>query len=156
MRTTRSTRVVVAAMLVSIVAPSAACTTRRAGAPRRDCVTAGRMALRGIVRREIQLGAPGYGENPATDRRDTIAVLILPAPLTLCPDSAVHGAQEPPVRTRRVALRTVPRAVLTMQGASVTVFGRVGEASFAWEYGPLVMWVDSVPALRTPPGAKTT
>ena len=118
---------------------------------RGNCITPGTAALRGTVRREIQLGAPGYGETPKKDRRDTIAVLILPSALTLCRDSTDRF---PPVHSRRVALRAVPREILNYVSRPITVFGTLGEASFAWEYGPLVMWVDSVPALREPPSVR--
>jgi hypothetical protein len=120
---------------------------------RGDCVTPGKLALRGVLQREVRLGAPGYGETPKRDRRDTVVVLRLAAPLTLCPDSAEHRTAASPVHTRRIALRAgllgIPRGALAT-GRTVTVYGTLGEASFAWEYGPLVLWVDSIPALRPP------
>ena len=119
-------------------------------------MSAGRTALRGVVHREIELGPPGYGETPATDRRDTIAVILLPAPLVLGPDSAAHGVAEPPVRTARVALRRVPRGILSLVDAEVTVYGRLEESVFVWEYGPLILRADSVPALRNVRAATTS
>ena len=149
-RLLRSAMTIGLAAAVGLLPACAPHTTADAKVASGGCVTAGRVALRGVVRREIRLGPPGYGETPATDRRDTIAVLILPAPISLCADSALHAPGEPPVRDKRVALRTVPREILSLEGETVIVYGLLGEATFAWEYGPLVMRVDSVPAARVP------
>jgi hypothetical protein len=99
----------------------------------------------GTVQREIQLGPPGYGETPTTDRKDTIAVLILDREIVLC-DETTNAPSD--ARAKRIALRRVSRDLLELQGQRVTAFGVLTEAGFVWEYGPLVMRVDSIPELR--------
>jgi hypothetical protein len=123
---------------------------------RRDCITWGRTALHGVVRQEVRFGAPGYGEDTLRDERDTIAVLVLPHTLALCPDSARHAPGDAPVPFDRVTLRYVPRAILSLQGREATVFGRLEEAGFAFEQGPILLRVDSVPELRTLPIVSTS
>jgi hypothetical protein len=83
-----------------------------ASVQRDNCVTEGSVALSGTLVREVRLGPPGYGENPATDERDTIAVLQLRRELALCRDSVPGLQSEAPLRGRRISLRHVPESVL--------------------------------------------
>jgi hypothetical protein len=120
----------------------------QASVQRGNCVTEGAITLSGTLVREVRLGAPGYGENPSTDERDTIAVLQLQRELALCRDSVPGQPADAPLRGRRITLRNVPESVLRLTGGRVTVYGVLAEASFAFEHGPVVIWVDSIPALR--------
>jgi len=120
------------------------------------CLSPGEIRLRGVLRREIHLGPPGYGENPATDERDTVIALILPARLALCRDSVAGGRPAPPLVGRRISLWHVTKSALDAVGQTVTVYGVLHEANFAHEFGPLVMQVDSVPDLRPPPPTRAT
>ena len=114
------------------------------------CITPGRIVLRGTLRREVHLGPPGYGENPATDERDTIVALVLPKPFALCRDSTVGSARATAVVDRRVTLWHVTRSALEGIGQTVTAYGTIYEAAFLHEFGPLVLQVDSVPDLQLP------
>jgi len=109
-----------------------------------------RVAVRGQLRREVHPGPPGYGETPLQDRRDTIVVLILPAPLAVCVDS-VDRPGRPAFRTvdRLQLTRSVPRVV---SGALVTVFGTLTPAAWGWHHTPVILEVDSIPALAPPRG----
>jgi hypothetical protein len=124
---------------------------------RGDCVTSGRVALRGTVRREVRFGAPGYGEDTLKDLRDTIAVLVLPKSLVLCADSAMHRPDDrSPLRFAKVTLWHVPRSILDRVGTKLTVYGRLEEAAYAFEQGPILLRVDSIPALRRSDGVSTS
>jgi hypothetical protein len=115
------------------------------------CLTPGVIRLRGALRREVHFGPPGYGENPETDERDTIIALILRSPLRLWPDSASGERRPAAISDRRITLWHVTESALDAIGKTVTVYGFLHEASFAHEFGPLVMQVDSIPDLRPLP-----
>jgi hypothetical protein len=105
-----------------------------------------------MLREEVHLGPPGYGENPATDERDSVVALILPVPIALCRDSMPGERRPADLVGRRISLWHVTDSALDAIGRTVTVFGTLHEAAFAHEFGPLVIQVDSVPDLRpTPP-----
>ena len=112
------------------------------------CLSPGKIGLRGVLRKEVHIGPPSYGENPATDERDTLVALMLPARIALCRDS-VPGTRRPAaIMDRRISLWHVTESALEAIGDTVTVYGFLHEAHFAHEFGPLVIQVDSVPDLR--------
>jgi len=105
---------------------------------------------------EVRFGAPGYGEDTLEDERDTIAVLVLPKALALCADSALHRPSDPSVPFTKVTLWHVPHQILEHVGEKTIVFGRLEETAFAFEQGPILLRVDSIPALRRSPGASAS
>ena len=109
-----------------------------------------RHALTGVLRREMHLGPPGYGETPAEDAQDTIVVLELPTELPVCADTAGGLPDSPVVRSQRLQLVGRVGAVRGRRGDTVTVYGRLEQRTWGWHYTPLVLLVDSIPALRGP------
>lgn len=112
------------------------------------CLSSGQTRLRGVLRKELHLGPPGYGENRATDERDTVVALILPAAISLCRDSPTDERRPSAIVDRRISLWHVTELALDAAGQTVTVYGFLHEAAYAHEFGPLVMQVDSVTDLR--------
>ena len=120
------------------------------------CWSPGQTQLRGVLRKEVHLGPPGYGENPATDERDTVVALILPTPIALCRDSVSGKPRQAPLVERRISLWHVTESALDAAGETVTVYGFLHEAAYAHEFGPIVLQVDSVPDLRPVPPRRAT
>jgi hypothetical protein len=105
--------------------------------------------IRGVLKREVHLGPPGYGETPAQDERDTIVVLMPLAQLTVCPDSA--GGVPPARDLRRLQLLNVPHSTLDAVGRRVTAYGHLVEAVWGWHFTPVLLEVDSIPTPRRRP-----
>src|ERR1044071_1778577 len=84
------------------------------------CLSPGSIRLRGVLRKELHAGPPGYGENPATDERDTVVALVLPAPVALCRDSVSGKPREAPLVGRRISLWHVTESALDAIGQTVT------------------------------------
>ena len=126
-------------------------------APRHDC--SGRpcvgldpagSVIRGVVRLEVHLGPPGYGETPARDERDTVTVLALPTPLRVCGDTAGTNALEQAgsMELRRFQLVRVPKEIWANVNDTVTAYGVLRLREMGWHFTPVVFWVDSIPDLK--------
>jgi hypothetical protein len=101
-----------------------------------------------VLRQEVHLGPPGYGESPSEDRRDTIIVIVPPRPVPVCPgpDSATRTM----LRVADLQLLNVPHSILAASGREVTAYGTLEEATWGWHYTPILLRVDSIPVLRLP------
>ena len=104
------------------------------------------LALEGTLGTEPHLGPPGYGETPAQDRRDTIVVLRLNKSVKVC-----GGADTTAVTVSKIQIGGYAGPMTPGIGSRVTVFGTLRPAVFGWHYLPIVMTVDSIPALRAGP-----
>ncbi len=115
-------------------------------ATRADCVyqLPQRVALRGTVQREVQLGPLGYGETPAQDRRDTILVLVPTRAIPVCNDPGIDSGGAPVITAARLQLvgRLDPNRYVA--GATLTVYGGFSQAIFGSHYTPVVLHVDSI------------
>jgi len=109
-----------------------------------------RIVLDGTLRAEVHLGPPGYGETPKLDQRDTITVLELNSGVAVCPDLGL-APKSGPVRVTAIQLAGVSVAVLRSLAQHVTVFGGLTRAVLPRDYLPVVLWVDSIPALERMP-----
>ena len=109
-----------------------------------------RVALTGVLRREVHLGPPGYGETPAEDERDTILVIELPRAIAVCPDLA-QTRHDSVVHVRKLQVTGRAGEGFGALGLSVTVFGTLSRAVWGTDFLPAGIRADSVPALRTWP-----
>ena len=105
--------------------------------------------------REVHLGPPGYGENPKTDERDTIFVLVLTDSIRVCPDPNVSRDMQAASVTKIQLLRP-PVAVQQGVGAEVSVFGMLERAVLGAHFLPVLMRVDSISGLQQPLGRRAT
>jgi len=109
-----------------------------------------RVSLTGVLRREVHLGTPGYGETPSQDERDTILVLELPSAIPVCPDFA-QSNRDSVARIRK--LQVTGRAIegFDALGIRVTVYGSLSRAVRGTDFLPAGLRADSIPALRSRP-----
>jgi hypothetical protein len=112
-----------------------------------------RLTLTGTLAREVHLGPPNYGENPATDEKDSIVVLRLSKPITACGDANADRA-DTSRHVGKVQLIKAPHAVLSNLGASVNVVGTLQHAVRGWHFLPIIMYVDSIPGLKERPASR--
>jgi hypothetical protein len=105
-----------------------------------------RVVARGQLRKEVHLGPPGYGETPQQDERDTIVVLVLPRPISVCVDPH-SGDTSAVIHATALQLIYPPRNVLDRIGEEFTVYGRLEEAVWGWHFTNVVLHVDSIPDL---------
>ena len=108
-----------------------------------------RVSLTGILRREVHLGAPGYGESPERDERDTILVLELPQDIPVCPD-LTQSKHDSVAHVSRVQLTGDARDGFDALGSRVTAFGALSRAVWPTDFLPVGLRTDSIPALRKP------
>lgn len=111
--------------------------------------------LTGTVRREERFGPPGYGETPRVDEKDTILVLHLQEPISVCPDS-VAGREDRERREASVLQLTgsVQRAWSHL-GHKISVHGALFRAELGWHYTDVLMQVDTVSSAPEPPPSVT-
>ena len=114
---------------------------------RNDCIglSPTKARLAGRLAREVHLGPPGYGENPKTDAKDTILVLVLSEPVRGCSTERPQGAD---TASSHIQLLGRARDGFSHLGETVTVYGELSEAVWGWHFTPLVFDVDSIPAFR--------
>ena len=126
--------------------PSTGQPVQRPHAP--DCVGLWpeRVQLHGTISVEVHPGPPGYGETPARDRRDSIVVLTIAAPLAVCRDSNVTNSVRP-VKTARFQVTGYAHEALSHPGRHVTVFGSLTPAVWGWHYLKVILEADSIPEL---------
>lgn len=111
------------------------------------------VAIQGQLLTEVHVGPPGYGETPAADERDTVVVVQARAPLRVCADTAAVAAATPgsSAEITRFQLQGVSAAVWSHIGEIVTVYGALQVREWGAHFTPIILWVDSIPALRAPP-----
>ena len=134
--------------------PAASQPIRRPHTP--DCVSVWpeRVELRGTISVEVHPGPPGYGETPAEDRRDSIVVLTISAPLAVCGDSNATNSF-PPVKTARFQVTGNAHEALSHAGRHVTVYGSLTPAVWGWHYLKVILEADSIPELAPAKHAPT-
>lgn len=100
--------------------------------------------MRGHVDREIRLGPPGYGETPTRDLRDTILVLRLPRPVSVCLGaiSAIQGARR--VEVDAIQLTGRVDGLRDAISREVGVFGLLFQAELGGHYTDVLIRVDSI------------
>jgi hypothetical protein len=111
------------------------------------------VTFRGTVTRQVRLGPPGYGETPKRDRRDTIIVLHLDAPLVVCADSTINSASCEFRNLREVQLTGRIQGLESLVATKLTVRGVLLRAELPWHYTPVVLRIDNVlnrPTVRPP------
>ena len=104
--------------------------------------------LTGRLAREVHLGPPGYGENPKTDEKDTVLVLVLSERVRGCTSERSHGGD---TASTHIQLLGHAREGFFHIGESITVYGELSEAEWGWHFTPLVFETDSIPMLRRRP-----
>jgi hypothetical protein len=107
--------------------------------------------LVGSVRQEARLGPPGYGETPTRDKRDTIFVLRLDSPITVCGDTTLKPKQASIDSVIEVQLTGHVEGIDFRRGGKITVEGTISRAELPWHYLPVVFGVDRVPGVSTKP-----
>ena len=102
------------------------------------------VVVRGMARREVRTGPPGYGETPTLDKRDTILVMRLPKRVRVCTDRSLDPSGPAVIETDSVQLvgRLDPRS--QPSGDTLTVFGTFRQQTWGWHYTRVVLEVDSV------------
>ena len=131
--------------------PERALVTSPSGDPARCAqVWPARVAVRGRLQQEVDAGPPGYGETPRQDRRDTLLVLVLPAPLAVCVDSVDRPDRPAVVQVSRIQLGRSP--VRAPIGTVVIVYGALAPRTWGGHRTPVVLEVDSIPGPRLPHG----
>jgi len=103
--------------------------------------------LTGVLRLEVHLGPPGYGETPARDERDTILVLELPSPIPVCPDFG-QNSRDSVAHIRRLQLTGRALDGFKALGTRVTVYGSLSRAALGSDFLPVGLSADSIPELR--------
>lgn len=101
------------------------------------------VTLRGVVRKEQRLGAPGYGETPKLDKKDTILVLRADDSVSVCADTT--SRQDAKLSgLRDIQLMGHVDNIDALLGQEITVRGTLFVAELAWQYTPVVLRVDQL------------
>jgi hypothetical protein len=106
-----------------------------------------RVSVTGVLRREVHLGPPGYGETPSHDERDTILVVELLTSIPVCPDFA-QNPRDTVARVQRLQLTGPASEGFKPIGSRVRVYGSLTRAVRGTDFLPVVLWADSIPGLR--------
>lgn len=99
--------------------------------------------LKGSVRKEQRLGPPGYGETPARDLKDTILVLRLQQPITVCSDS-VGPDRRPTVNVTELQLTGHVGDVEPRLNQTIGLHGKLFRRELGGHYTDVLIRVDSV------------
>jgi hypothetical protein len=113
---------------------------------RSEClpVQPARVWLDGILRQEERLGPPGYGENPSQDEKDTILVLYLRHPVSVCADPT-PGARHPAVDSvKAIQLAGRIGGLSSQLDEQIGVYGNLFHADFGRQFTDVLMEVERV------------
>ena len=99
--------------------------------------------LTGTVQTEKHYGPPNYGENPETDRIETIYVLTLPSPISIIANENddLNATSFPDIS--RVQLTSGDVRLSPLIGKNVRLSGELFQGHTGHHYTDVLMWVES-------------
>jgi hypothetical protein len=104
------------------------------------------VTLTGTVRLEQHFGPPNFGENPRTDQRVQVAILVLDAPVDVEGNRVAPG--QPPLDTttyRRVQrVQLIGANAATLNGRHVSASGKLFEKIAAGQYTDVLLQVEGL------------
>lgn len=103
--------------------------------------------LRGTLKVVPEFGPPNYGENPESDEKVQVPILVLSEPINVKANTARNLDYEALENVSEIQLALSARDWLAyshLVGHTVVVTGKLIRAQFARDYRPLIMDVGSI------------
>jgi hypothetical protein len=118
-----------------------------------ECVPLRTVAVRltGQMQEIHKFGPPGFGETPKEDVRLTIVLLRVTEPLDTCAGTFGDASQSALKGLSEIQLDGLdPSLAKVALGAIVDVYGWLDPGTSSNDFTKIVLWVDSIPALKHP------
>lgn len=109
------------------------------------CLAVGNVKLTGTLLVKSYFGPPNFGENPETDSKETVPVLVLDAPTKLCTDSESKQPENSDAATTASEFQLLfsfPHKPFV--GRVVTVKGRIFRADTGHHHTDYLVDVESI------------